>query len=256
MGSTMQHKPGWIRKFHKPDSPERLPLLIFPHAGAGASAYRTLSKAFSAHYDVIIFQYPGRQDRAGEPALTSLQDIAAGAFAEFRLSPYNRDAPIVVFGHSMGALVSFEFVRLALAAGVDVRQLTVSAAVAPSRAEYRKPTPEDDDELLDHLVMLEGINSDVLASREIMRLSLPAIKADHKASEAYRCPETARVATRIHAIGGDRDPIVSMADLHGWHRHGDDVEVTMFEGGHFYLNNHVPAIAELLAQQAHPAPAV
>lgn len=256
MGSTMQHKPGWIRKFHKPDSPERLPLLIFPHAGAGASAYRILSKAFSAHYDVIIFQYPGRQDRAGEPALTSLQDIAAGAFAEFRMSNYNRDVPIVAFGHSMGALVSFEFVRLALAAGVDVRQLTISAAVAPSRAEYRKPTPEDDDELLDHLIMLEGINSDVLASREIMRLSLPAIKADHKASETYRCPETVRVATRIHAIGGDRDPIVSMADLYGWQRHGDDVEVTMFEGGHFYLHNHVAAIAELLAEQAHPAPAV
>lgn len=252
----MQHKPGWIRKFHKPDSPGRLPLLIFPHAGAGASAYRTLSQAFSEHYDVIIFQYPGRQDRAKEPALTSLPDIAAGAFAEFRMSGYNRGEPIVVFGHSMGALVSFEFARLALATGVEVRQLTVSAAVAPSRAEYRTPTPEDDDELLDHLIKLEGINSDVLASREIMRMSLPAIKADHKASEAYRCPASVRIATRIHAIGGDRDPIVSMADLHGWHQHGDDVEVTMFEGGHFYLHDHIPAIAELLGKDAYPGPAV
>ncbi|MEV6427915.1 alpha/beta fold hydrolase [Nocardia sp. NPDC051463] len=252
----MQHKPGWIRKFHKPDSPDRLPLLIFPHAGAGASAYRNLSKAFSENYDVIIFQYPGRQDRANEPAETSLSGLAAGAFAEFRLSAHNRDVPIVVFGHSMGALVSFEFVRLAAAAGIEVRQLTVSAAVAPSRAAYRKPTPEDDDELLDHLIMLEGINSDVLASREIIRLSLPAIKADHRASEAYTCPESVRVGTRIHAIGGDRDPIVSMADLHGWHQHADDVEVTMFEGGHFYLNNHVDAVAELLAKQAQPGSTV
>ncbi|MEU8896802.1 alpha/beta fold hydrolase [Nocardia sp. NPDC048505] len=243
-------QPLWIRKFHRSTSPERLPLLIFPHAGAGASAYRTLSKALSEHFDVVIFQYPGRQDRAKEPALTSLPDLAAGAFAEFRLSEYNRGVPIVVFGHSMGSLVSFEFVRLAAAAGIDVRQLTVSAAVAPSRAAYRKPTPEDDDELLDHLITLEGISSDVLASREIMRMSLPAIKADHKASEAYRCPETVRVGTRIHAIGGDRDPIVSMADLHGWHKHADEVEVTLFEGGHFYLNSHIDAVTELLAKQA------
>lgn len=245
-----QHKPGWIRQFHKPSSPSRLPLLIFPHAGSGASAYRALSKAFSANFDVIIFQYPGRQDRVKEPPLTSLQDIAAGAFAEFQKSPYNRGVPIVVFGHSMGAMVSFEFTQLALAAGIDVRQLTVSAAVAPSRAAFRKPTPEDDDELLDHLIKLEGINSDVLASKEIMRMSLPAIKADHKASEAYRCDQTTRVATRIHAIGGDRDPIVSMADLHGWHQHGSDVEITIFEGGHFFTNNHVDALAELLAKQA------
>ncbi|MFI7671165.1 thioesterase II family protein [Nocardia sp. NPDC049526] len=248
----MQMQHGWIRKFHKPDSPDRLPLLIFPHAGAGASAYRTLSKAFSENFDVVVFQYPGRQDRAKEPALTSLPDIAAGAFTEFRLSEYNRGVPIIAFGHSMGALVSFEFVRLAAAAGIDVRQLTVSAAVAPSRAAYRKPTPEDDDELLDHLIKLEGINSDVLASREIMRMSLPAIKADHKAAEAYRCPETVRIGTRIHAIGGDRDPIVTMGDLHGWRQHSDDVEVTMFDGGHFYLHSHVDGIAELLAKQAQP----
>ncbi|MFC9892483.1 thioesterase II family protein [Nocardia sp. NPDC127579] len=248
----MPHKPLWMRQFHKPTAPDRLPLLIFPHAGAGASAYRTLSKALSEHFDVAVMQYPGRQDRAKEPALTALPDLAAGAFAEFRHSGYNRGVPILVFGHSMGSLVSFEFVRLAAVAGVDVRQLTVSAAVAPSRAAYRKPTPEDDDELLDHLIMLEGINSDVLASREIMRMSLPAIKADHKASEAYRCPETVRVGTRIHAIGGDRDPIVSMADLHGWHKHADEVEVTMFEGGHFYLNSHVDAVTEILAKQAQP----
>ncbi|MGW4367610.1 thioesterase II family protein [Nocardia takedensis] len=250
----MQHKPGWIRKFHKPDSPDRLPLLIFPHAGASASAFRNLSKAFSEHYDVIIFQYPGRQDRAAEAPLSTLPDLAAGAFAEFRLSPYNRDVPIVVFGHSMGGLVAFEFTRLALAMGLDVRQLTISAAVAPSRAEFREKTPEDDDDLLDQLIMLEGIDSDVLASREIMRLSLPAIKADHKASEAYTCPQSVRVNTRIHAIGGDRDPIVSLGDLHGWRHHGDDVEITLFEGGHFYLNDNIGELADIVAEQAYSGP--
>ncbi|WP_068276691.1 thioesterase II family protein [Aldersonia kunmingensis] len=248
--TTATRKPGWIRKFHKPDSPERLPLLIFPHAGSGASAYRELSKALSAHYDVIIFQYPGRQDRVKEPALASLPEIAAGAFAEFQASGYNRGVPVVTFGHSMGAMVSFEFVRLATAAGIDVRQATVSAAVPPSRGAFRKRTPDDDDELLDHLAMLEGIDSDVMASREIMRMSLPAIKADHKAAEAYTCPPDIRIGTRIHAIGGDRDPIVSMADLHGWHNHGENVEVTMFEGGHFYLNSHIDALAEILSKQA------
>ncbi|MFC8527725.1 thioesterase II family protein [Nocardia sp. NPDC057227] len=251
----MQHNQGWIRKFHEADSPHRLPLLIFPHAGAGASAYRALSAALAAHYDVIVFQYPGRQDRAGEPALGSLPDIAVGAYGEFRMSPYNRDTPIVVFGHSMGAFVAFEFARLAIAAGVDVRQLTVSAAVAPSRAQFREPTPEGDEELLDHLVSLEGIDADVLASREMMRFSLPAIRADHRASEAYRCPASVRVATRVHAIGGDRDPIVSMADLHGWSSHSDDVEVTLFEGGHFYLQQHLEAVTGLLAEQAYPDPA-
>lgn len=114
----MDRKLGWIRQFHKPESPDAPLLLIFPHAGAGASAYRTLSKASSANFNVLVFQYPGRQDRAGEPALPTLSDIAAGAFAEFQSSEHNRRVPIHTFGHSMGAVVSFEFARLAEVAGL------------------------------------------------------------------------------------------------------------------------------------------
>ena len=246
----MQHRPKWIRQFHQPDSPEHLPLVIFPHAGAGASTYRTFSKAFSKNYDVYVFQYPGRQDRAHEQALTSLPDIAAGAFAEFRTSPAHRGEPITTFGHSMGALVSFEFVRLAEAEGITVRQLTISAAVAPARAVDQPRAPKDDQELLDHLAMLEGISGDVFVNPEVMKMALPVIRNDHTASETYSCAETVKVAARIHALCGAQDPIVSMSDLHAWRKHGDDVDVTIFEGGHFYLNDHVDAIAELLAPNA------
>ncbi len=130
----MEPSPEWIRKFHNRDSTDRPTLLIFPHAGAGASWYRQFSKTLSEDFEVLAFQYPGRQDRAGEPPLTSLEDIAAGAFAEFVASEFNSGDAITTLGHSMGALVSFEFARIAEAAGVKVRQLTVLAAVAPHRA--------------------------------------------------------------------------------------------------------------------------
>ncbi|WP_406270243.1 alpha/beta fold hydrolase [Nocardia sp. NBC_00881] len=246
----MQHRPGWIRQFHKPNSPERLPLLIFPHAGAGASAYRTLSKAFSDSFDVIIFQYPGRQDRVGEPGLTSLPEIAAGAFAAFRASGHHRGFPITTFGHSMGALVSFEFARLAEAAGIAIRQLTISAAVAPCHVADKPPHPTDDQEILDHLGVLEGTNADVFANREVMKMALPVIKRDYHAFDTYSCDETVKIAARIHAICGDQDPVVTMRDLYGWGKHTDDIHVTMFDGGHFYLNDHVDAIAELLTPRA------
>ncbi|WP_069161968.1 thioesterase II family protein [Nocardia altamirensis] len=246
----MQHRPTWIRQFHRPNSPERLPLLIFPHAGAGASAYRAFSKAFSASYDVAVVQYPGRQDRVKEPAPTSLHEIAAGAFTEFQTSPYNRGVPITTFGHSMGALVSFEFARLAEVAGITVRQLTISAAVAPSRAVNQPRTPKEDDQLLAHLAKLEGTNTAVFGNPEVMKMTLPVIKSDHAAAEAYSCDESVKISARVHAICGDNDPIVTMSDLYGWRSHSADVDVTIFEGGHFYLNDHVDAIAELLAANA------
>lgn len=242
----MQHQSGWIRQFHPPQTAGCPQLLIFPHAGAGASAYRHFSEAFSADFEVFVFQYPGRQDRAGEPALESLPRMAMGAFADFRRSSHNRGEPLMTFGHSMGALVSFEFVRLAEAAGMRVRQLAISAAVAPSHAAAKPPHPSGDEEILDELIMLEGTNADVFADREVMRLALPVIKGDYRAFDAYACPETVTVNAPVHVICGDRDPVVTMPDLYAWGKHTDSLQVTMFDGGHFFLNDRIDEIAELL----------
>ncbi len=134
---------GWIRQFHNPDSPDQPLLLVFPHAGSGASAYRDFSKVLSRAFTVVVFQYPGRQDRAGEAPLLSLPEMAAGAFDEFSRSDHNRGVPIVTFGHSMGALIAFEFVRIAESSGLNVRRLNVSAAVAPCRVAAKPPHPSE-----------------------------------------------------------------------------------------------------------------
>ena len=236
---------GWVRQFHQPASPESLPLLVFPHAGAGASAYRDFSKVLSAKFRVVVFQYPGRQDRAAEAALGSLEEIAAGAFGAFS-SDHHHGGPIVVFGHSMGALVAFEFVRLAEAAGIDVRHLNVSAAVAPGRAADKPPHPKDDQQILNHLAALQGTDTHVIANRELMRLALPVVKADYRAFDAYACADDVKVAAPIHAMGGDQDPYINLGDLYGWGKHTDTVTVTMFDGGHFYLTSHIDSIVELL----------
>lgn len=249
----MDRKLGWIRQFHKLESPDAPLLLIFPHAGAGASAYRTLSKASSANFNVLVFQYPGRQDRAGEPALPTLSDIAAGAFAEFQSSEHNRRVPIHTFGHSMGAVVSFEFARLAEAAGLDVHQLTVSSAVAPCNIADKPALPTDDDAVLAHMGALEGTNSTVMGNLDVMRMALPVMKGDYQAFNAYQCADGAKVAARIHSIGGDQDPMITMRDLYGWAQHTDALEVTLFDGGHFFLNSQTEALAELLVANSASA---
>jgi surfactin synthase thioesterase subunit len=217
----------WIRQFHKPDSPESLPLLLFPHAGAGASAYREFSKALSKKFEVIVFQYPGRQDRAAEALLGSLPAIAAGAFAEFSESKHNRGVPIVTFGHSMGAIVAFEFVRLAEASGIGVRHLNVSAAVAPCRAAAKPSHPTDDEKILNHLAALQGTDTDVFANRDVMRLALPVIKADYAAFDAYSCAPDIKVAAPIHVLAGDQDPNITMGDLYDWGKHTGTVKVAL-----------------------------
>lgn len=244
---------GWLRRFHRPASPDLPPLLVFPHAGSGASAYRDFAKALSSRFTVLVFQYPGRQDRAAEPALTTLDAIASGAFEDFRSSEHNSALPVVTFGHSMGGLVAFEFTRLAEAAGVPVRQLNVSAAVAPSRVAAKPPHPTGDDEILAHLAGLEGTDAAVFTNSDLMRLALPAIRADYAAFDSYSCADDVRVAAPIQVMGGDQDPYVTLGDLYGWNSHSPAVTVTVFDGGHFFLREHQDAVVGLLTSCEQPA---
>ncbi|MBF6246818.1 hypothetical protein IU471_25020, partial [Nocardia elegans] len=76
----MARELGWLRQFQAPRSESLPPLIVFPHAGAGASAYRAFAKTLSENFDVVVVQYPGRQDRAREAAAqTLLTDDHIGA---------------------------------------------------------------------------------------------------------------------------------------------------------------------------------
>src|SRR5262249_46484799 len=146
---------------------------------------------------------------------------------------------IVVFGHSMGACAAFEFVRIAETAGVEVRQLNVSSGIAPSIAAFKEERPRTEQEILNHVAMLEGTSADVFADHDLMKLTLPHLKADYQACDAYSCSEDVKVAAPIHVLGGEQDPYVTLRDLYGWFKHSDDVKITLFEGGHFFLNEHI-----------------
>ncbi|WP_330234133.1 alpha/beta fold hydrolase [Nocardia sp. NBC_00508] len=247
----MSKTPGWIRKFHKPAAETLPPLVLFPHAGSGASTYRTFSKRLSADFDVLLVQYPGRQDRAAEPMATSIAELAEGALAAFLESPHRPDVPITVFGHSMGAVVAFEFVRRAESVGIEVGVLGVSSAVAPPLVVDQPPHPSEDEALLDRLAALDGTGSDLLANREIMRMALPVLKADYRAFDSYVCAADIQVQARIQALGGADDEVVTPAHLRAWASHSrNGYALMLFDGGHFYLHDHVDGIAEVLAEAA------
>ncbi|MTE11484.1 thioesterase II family protein [Nocardia aurantiaca] len=247
----MPRKLGWIRQFQAPSAESATPLLVFPHAGAGASAYRDLAKRLAAEFDVVVFQYPGRQDRIRESAAESLPELAAGAFAEFRESTHETGAPLTIFGHSMGAVVGFEFARLAEAAGLSVRRLVASSAAAPARIAALPGHPTEDEALLDHMSALNGTGAEVMGSRDVLRMSLPVMKADYRAFDAYSCTGDTAVDAPILVLAGDEDEFVAPRDLRAWESHSrNGIRVILFPGGHFYLNDHVDGVAELLAEQS------
>ena len=86
----------------------RLRLFCFPYAGGGASIYHPWSKRLSGDVEICPLYLPGRENRLREPCfkrLSSLVEELTDALTHFM------DVPFAFFGHSMGALISFEVAR-------------------------------------------------------------------------------------------------------------------------------------------------
>ena len=106
-GGRMSARPTdstWIRELRLSPCP-RAQLVCFPHAGGTANFFRGWSRALPWDVDLLALQYPGREERFGEPCLTSI-DALAGPAAD-ALQRYAH-APLVLFGHSLGAALAYE----------------------------------------------------------------------------------------------------------------------------------------------------
>src|SRR5687767_9570102 len=120
----------------RPAISPRVRLLCFPHGGGSAHAYFAWPKHLPADVEVCAVQLPGRGRRLREAPPTGIDQVLEPLWRAFQ--PL-RDAPVAFFGHSLGALVAFEFARQLQARGVRLVHLFVSGATAPQLPDREPP---------------------------------------------------------------------------------------------------------------------
>jgi surfactin synthase thioesterase subunit len=236
----------WIVPLRR--TPEaRVRLFCFPHAGAGASAFRAWSGTLPAGVDVLAIQAPGREARLAEAPFQDLAPLVsevAGA-----LGAYD-DCPMAFFGHSLGAIVAFEVVRELQRRGSDGPiRLFVCACRAPHQAPRSSPINGlPDANFLAELGRLGGTPHEILGQDELMGLLLPGLRADFRLAESYLTSTTARVECPISAFGGREDPEVTAENLAGWALHTTaGFQLRLFPGAHFFIFDGPVGVVDALA---------
>ncbi|MFJ9648681.1 thioesterase II family protein [Streptomyces sp. NPDC004244] len=222
----------WFRNYRPaPDAPVRL--VCLPHAGGSASFYFPVARELSPRVEVLAVQYPGRQDRRAEPAVTDLQALAdriAGA-----LGPWT-DRPYALFGHSMGAVLGFEVARRMEAAGSGPTELFVSGRGAPSVDRADEWHPETDEEVVAEIRKLDGTVDALLDDEETLRMILPALRADYRAVRGYHYRPGPALDCPVTAFTGDRDPHALVEEVRAWENHTrSGFGLRVLPGGHFFL---------------------
>jgi len=205
--------------------------------------FREWASQLPGDVELWAVQLPGRERRIMEASIANIATLAERAVAGLR--PL-LTGPYAFFGHSMGAILSFEAARrLRLR---PPAKLIVSAHSAPQLARPREILRHrmSDPELTEEIARLGLTPAEVLENKELVELLLPVIRADFQAVETYAYTDEPPLACPLSAYGGREDVNVPPETIEAWSAQTTNTfRAHLFAGGHFYLND---LRAELLAQ--------
>ena len=241
----------------RPNPEARLRLFCFPFAGGIGvynSWYDELPPETRCATELCSIHLPGHEGNLQETLfsrLSPLLNLLVPAVASYR------NIPFAFFGHSMGALVSFELAR-------QLRRQGLPSPVHMIVSGYRAPQLEDPHPAIHQLPDLEfqaqlrrlgGTPDGVLEDSELMELLLPVLRADFAVCENYTYLTEQPLDCSITAYGGDKDAKVTRAELSAWRAQTrNSFSLRMFPGGHFFWQNNQPLLLQVLSQELRGNP--
>jgi medium-chain acyl-[acyl-carrier-protein] hydrolase len=246
----------WIVRY-RPDEQARIRLFCLPYAGGGASIFRPWAGGLGPDVEVCGIQLPGHEMRLGENAYKRTGPLIQ-ALAQAIL-PY-LDRPFALYGHSMGALLSFELAR-------QLRRAYDRLPLCLYIAAYRAPQLPNPNIKIYHLpsevfkvvLRADGIPETILQNEELMQAMLPTLRADFELCDAYSYYEEPPLACPFVIFGGQDDVRVGSGDLQQWTMHSSaSSRLSILPGSHFFLHSAqqqlLTEISQDLATRAQTVP--
>jgi external thioesterase TEII len=222
-----------------------LTLFCIPFAGGNEYSYRLLEQRMQPAIKVLPLELPGRGRRCNEPVVTCMQGMALDLIECIR--PF-LDKPFALFGHSMGALAAY-----LIASQLAEKQLPlplhlfISAKGPPHRisreAEWHT-LPIDEFKL--RLATLGGSPPALLDDKELMDYFAPMIRDDIRVLAAYQHKLVSPLTVPITVMIGTADSITRAEAVEWSDVTTSECRVMQYEGGHFFLFDHLDDICELI----------
>lgn len=206
-------------------------LVCFPFAGGSALSFVNWINAFRNTVNLYVAEPGGRGWRDGCPPahdfLARVEEYARGICSL-------DSKELVLFGHSMGALIAFEVARRVTCKDRSrIVRLIVSSRGEP--CSFTEPPPLEREAMVSYLKSLGGTPDFMFENEAVVDRLLMSVMEDFGCLRTYKfSPLESRFLVPISCLGGDHDVHVPFRSLLGWRSYTKGAfDLRLTNGGHF-----------------------
>lgn len=227
-------------------------LFCLPFAGGNKYSYRLYKELAPTFLNLIPLELPGRGARIREPLLTQLDAMVNDLFAQMK--PH-LDRPYAIYGHSMGAMLTYLITRRIVETNVYAPpvHLFLTGCSGPSARDInqkRHLLPKD--QFIAKLKEYGGSPDEILYNEGLMDFFEPILRADFQGIENYVYQEAKPMDIPMTVIIGTDEP-VTVETAEAWRvETSDTFELHQFPGKHFFIFEHAEKIMQMVHHTLQP----
>lgn len=227
---------------------KKITLITVPYAGGTSATYIRLLKN-KLDGNIIYYDYPHHGARFGEKSSGSIEEIAV-QLAETIANNIIVGKEFSIFGHSMGAMVSYCCeVILEQNYGLCANTLFLSACLPPKLFYRTADFFKSYDEITDYLINKRNLSYDLIKSEEFFECGIKPFFNDLELIKRFIPNTDSRISAPIVALCGTQDEDISPEDMCMWQEHTkNDFRLFKIFGDHFFIETNKIAVLEILMQ--------
>jgi surfactin synthase thioesterase subunit len=212
-----------------------IPLVCLPFAGAGASFFYPWNEKARKEIEIVAIQLPGREWRVDEEPYRDVNIAVDELFPE--IAGELGAGPVMLFGHSLGAVLAYELAhRFSAAPGFDVARLIVSGSPGPWTRRARRATGLPDGDFLGRVSEFAQYDAEAMENPEVRKLVLPTLRADVEMHEKYVSGSSDPLPAPITSLRGRDDQLVTAEHAAEWAKATSrEFKLTELPGSHMYV---------------------
>lgn len=220
-------------------------LFLLHFAGGNCYSFQFLKPHLEARYEIHALELPGRGKRMAEGLLRE-REAAVSDYCK-QIKALRNDAPFLIYGHSMGALLGYHVAHQLKNEGQPPKALIVSGNAGPGVLVKKERYQMSDAELREELRVLGGVPEEVLINDELFRFFTPSLRADFEVVEKTNDLVFRQLQIPVHALMGSAEETVDR--IENWRNFTKSAfQYEVLEGNHFFIFDHPQKLAKTILE--------